>query len=1096
MKSNPASARMNKTDCGRLLLACVPWLVMILVGALPVHAQTAIWTKSGNGLWSDPLNWSSPPWLMDSPRDIVFNIANSYTVDSALSLVDIGSLRVQAGDVRLKWPESGGNWHMSVQQLDINPNATLRIRDAEMVIDATGFSQYDPEYTSWLRDGSRLYLENGGVRLATGRIRYAGSPLIEGHGYIWANSILKGRSFDDTGGYLDDGWLTVRSSGGNLEIKTSSLDADLIVANGTKLMLNHPAASARVEIGGVVTLEGGELSSNSGLILGGLVGNGILRTSGSFHDIIGGGIQATGNLGTLSDTLAVGIDRVELVSTSTPVLAAGVTMDGGFLHSEHGLSMEPGAKIFGRGAITSNLPFTDQTWFLPSGYFSYNPGDARPGYRHIFLLGDNVSIDSHLSLGSLSPVAPGSVSTLDRMVIGPNGKISGFGEVDAQVTGTGEIHAMGSGLTLGRANANSGVDFSGLVRVAIDSQLTLLDKDYAVLGGTIGTFDDFGFGTIEAINGVEINGTLYYGGTINAPVRGQGTIDLRPTGHEYGRTTLLGDASSNSGFDFHGNVHVGTAELVLRDADAAVLRGDLTLTTHGTNPEVFGRVSALNGLEVVGSISGSGAINAPITGSGVINATGSLVLGTTSGSSGFDFAGTLNAGGSHVTLLTPGLPARLGVLTAISGGRLQSANGFVTDPGDQLVGFGVVQGAFFGGLGSAAMAPTATLVYTSELLLGLSETWILSDGDATFAAPISMEGATVRGFGGGLALTAAGSISGHGHLLLPLFTSARPITVAGGTLDLGAGGRLAGTINAPAGTVLQLSGGVTQFQLGVNAQVDRLRLNGGSAIVEASSGFAASKIEVEAGSLTFGSGTTGNLTNTSALTVGGTGTATLETPGSLVMPASTTITGDGTNRGTLTGSGTWILSGGNMLEVNRGALGGSGMLSVQPNAQVLFSGGGNLDRDITNYGLVRFNGSNGVGYFNLHGEATLTNASGGALRFADTFSLPSNYFELFGLTINNAGLMGIAVAPPTELPNYAKPTVRLYRDLDNSGTIDLRNDAKLEVFGNFSNTGTVTMGDNTISHLVASGGGAANRHFCLGHSTWLSGRASRLAGRA
>jgi hypothetical protein len=610
-----------------------------------------------------------------------------------------------------------------------------------------------------------------------------------------------------------------------------------------------------------------------------------------------------------------------------------------------------------------------------------------------------------------------------------------------------------------------------------------------VLGGTIGTFEDLGFGTIEAINGVEINGTLYYGGTINAPVRGHGTIDLLPTGHEYGRTTVLGDATSNSGFDFHGNVHVGTAELILRDANAAVLRGELTLTTHGTNPEIYGRVIAPNGLEVDGSISGSGAINAPITGSGVINATGSLVLGTTSGSSGFDFDGTLNAGGSHVTLLTPGLPARLGVLTAISGGRLESANGFVTDPGDQLVGFGVVQGAFFGGLGSAAMTPTGTLVYTSALLLDLSDTWILSDGDATFAAPISIDGATVRGFGGGLALTANGTLSGHGHLLLPLFTSARPITVAGGTLDLGAGGRLAGTINAPAGTVLQLSGGVTQFQLGVNAQIDRLRLSGGSAIVEASSGFAASKIEVEAGSLTFAPGTTGNLTNTSALTVAGTGTVALETTGSLNLPATTTVTGDGTNRGTLTGSGAWMLPGGSTLELNSGALGGPGTLTIQPNAQMNFLREAQLDRDIINHGLVRFDTSENQNpasvyetarYLHQYGQATLTNAAGGVLQFADLLSQEhNNVVHLHGLTINNAGVLGVAVAPPTELPNYARPWVYMDRDLGNSGAIDLRNDATLIVYGNFSNSGTVTMGDTT-SRLVALGGGLQTGTFALG----------------
>jgi fibronectin-binding autotransporter adhesin len=150
------------------------------------------------------------------------------------------------------------------------------------------------------------------------------------------------------------------------------------------------------------------------------------------------------------------------------------------------------------------------------------------------------------------------------------------------------------------------------------------------------------------------------------------------------------------------------------------------LTLSGTSSYTGGTTVSQGTLNVAGAMLGGGNVvlagNAVLSGSGVvrgnisgaaastINATASLILGDSTSYTGFNQAGTLAVGPNLVTLNSAGV-ANLGILTTISGGTINAANGISLGGGCNLVGAGTVKGAVAAGYGS-------TISATGNLTLG------------------------------------------------------------------------------------------------------------------------------------------------------------------------------------------------------------------------------------------------------------------------------------------------------------------------------------------------------------------------------------------
>jgi hypothetical protein len=244
---------------------------------------------------------------------------------------------------------------------------------------------------------------------------------------------------------------------------------------------------------------------------------------------------------------------------------------------------------------------------------------------------------------------------------------------------TGDETLGGSGgfsLTLDSGGTNT---VTGATTIAANSSLTLR-------GGTLNTGTLIGNGTFSFIAGtLSINQA---GATISMPIvtGNPSTININAD------NVSLGSASSFTGFNHQGVLNVGANTVTLNSAGYAKL-GVLTTFSGGT-------INAPNGVYISGggSVQGSGAINARVTGDAgsVIEATGALALGDAASPAGFNYQGELRTKQFTVTLNSSDT-STLGNLTSLGNGAgagtLNATNGFFVDFGKGIAGYGTINSA-------------------------------------------------------------------------------------------------------------------------------------------------------------------------------------------------------------------------------------------------------------------------------------------------------------------------------------------------------------------------------------------------------------------
>jgi autotransporter-associated beta strand protein len=469
--------------------------------------------------------------------------------------------------------------------------------------------------------------------------------------------------------------------------------------------------------GGGILVHGNSVDVTSGLIAGGGPsfsastgggggGGGRVTVLGSSSHILGEpvpGINVNGSFGAGSGKAGV--------ITLAPDLVI-VPEGGSFVFTEPGI-------VF-TGGTTSSDPTVEV--ILPRDLSVESGGQAALGASHVLTSGAQLTVEG--------------TGVFD---------VSGFSQTLAAISGDGEIRIGGGGsLTVGDEDATSA--FSGHIigggnlRKIGTGSLTLTGVN--TYSGT--TFVDQGIlslsNSLSSPGGpIEISssGTVQANGIIQRSPIGTGTVAANGT-------LLIGDLSSTSGFDFDGDLEVGSQIVQLLDADAAHL-GSQTMLAPG------GRLVSWNGtvLEPGRTLSATGVaqINGPFTNNGA-------VAGPTAAGQFLTFTEDVNGPGSYT-------------------GNIRFSDGFSPGTSPALVAFenlsfdstatlsielgGLTPGTEHDQLSSTGTVNLAGILDVSCLDLGNS--YIASPGDRftiiTAANPISgtFDLANLPATGGGRALT-------------------------------------------------------------------------------------------------------------------------------------------------------------------------------------------------------------------------------------------------------------------------------------------------------------------------------------------------------
>lgn len=393
-------------------------------------------------------------------------------------------------------------------------------------------------------------------------------------------------------------------------------------------------------------------------------------------------------------------------------------------------------------------------------------------------------VDNNANLqmrGELTVTGVGSKLQVDNMLVESTSfdalNILDGGELTSQDVdfrfGTAEVAGNGARWRLirdfelgpgGPGGANLIVGAGGSIVSA--SSLPGLDSgvELAVHRDSVLQFDG---GTMSIANAtVHSMGTLLGNGQLTARVAGLEGSTISADGD----LLILGSMDTIDGFSSLGKVTV-SSQLVLQDADRAELNGLTSLEG--------GSILAANGVLIGGTLEGSGIVSAEVLvgAAGHITANaGTLTLGDATSFNGFQSQGKIDIqSGATLEIRTRGF-ATLGTFTTLSGGTLRTANGLGLGVGQNLVGTGVVEGTFAGGVGSRIIATgslaigddaVSAFTHRGELYTGAHTVELVTGNRAALGSLTTLGDATGDGTliaDNGFYIDFPNAITGHGTL--------------------------------------------------------------------------------------------------------------------------------------------------------------------------------------------------------------------------------------------------------------------------------------------------------------------------------------------
>ncbi len=491
---------------------------------------------------------------------------------------------------------------------------------------------------------------NGGV---SGQVSGATGSTITSSGELTLGNSFSASGFDFSG------TLNIENS---TVILQDSNEANL--GNSTTL------AGGTLRASNGLSIDGSDTISGYGMIVGdvtGAVGSSITASSGGLT--LGNSSSASGF--DFSGTLNIENSTVILQDSNEANLGNSTTLAGGTLRASNGLSIDGSDTISGYGIIVGNVTGTNaENGIIATGTYT-STSSLNVGADNMDILSDSAA-----NLGNSTTLAGGTLRASNGLSIDGSDTISGYGMIIGNVTGT---------------NAENGLIATGTYTST--SPLNVGSDNITILSDSIIDLEDtrLSGGSLRGSNGLSIsqNSTLSGYGTLVGDVTGQSQSVITAAGGELS----LGNVASFNGFRTQGQIDVGSDVVTLNSRQFAQL-GYQTNLSGGT-------LNAENGVFLGGAnaIVGFGNVNAKIaaqTGS-TISASGNLALGDANKFDGFYSQGNLETNENTVTINDRN-EAVLGSLTTLGNttgaGTLQSTNGMLLQQGNNLVGYGVVNGDF------------------------------------------------------------------------------------------------------------------------------------------------------------------------------------------------------------------------------------------------------------------------------------------------------------------------------------------------------------------------------------------------------------------
>ncbi len=685
--------------------------------------------------------------------------------------------------------------------------------------------------------GNELKTNDGTIAGGPGTLRFDGLVIGAGAGFS-GDRIL----FGSTGGFTGAGTIDARIAGqagstitatGDLTLGNAastsgfSMQGVLDVGSHTVTLLDANAAT----LGSETILNGGTLLSP------------VLRMALGTGDVLSGTGTVGNDLKTNNGTIAGGPGtlRFDGIVMGSGAGFTGDTIEFGSMGGFAGdgavvakIINEPGAVITATGALVlgdaSNQGF-DSNGTLDVGAHTVTLDDADTA-----------------TLGGLTQLGGGSLIAANGITL--TGVLNGFGQVQATVNATGSstLTALGGDLSVGDAAATDGVIALGGVGADPASTLTLLDSDSVPLGGD----STLNGGTVVAANGLTLLGSLSGSGQVQAQLSGAVGSSVTASGG----TLTVGDATDSNGFSTDGLISTEAgAVLILQNADPVEINGNADLAG--------GTLSAPNGINLTGTISGHGTVTADLTNNGTIaggpgtlrfegavsgtgsgfsgdtiefapgssftgtgtiaakingqngstiTPTGSLALGDGTDPQGFVTGGSLDVG-THTVTLNDSVFAELdGGQATLDGGTIIAPNGLRLVNGAALSGNGTVQGP-------VDVAAGSTITPGGNLTLGdaaRSDGFVTAGALAVGANTVTLNDANTAQLGGTTTLNGGALVAGNGVML----TSGGSLTGSGqvdATVNGEAGSSIVATGNLTLGDPSIFSGFLTRGSLGVGS---------------------------------------------------------------------------------------------------------------------------------------------------------------------------------------------------------------------------------------------------------------------------------------
>jgi len=955
-------------------------LLLLLLSAAWVQAQTTFWIAPGTGSFVNMGNWSNgEPNNATSASIINGTIATPTTVQLAGASGSVLNLTLGSHDT-----------------LDVNLNSTLSVYGTSI---ANGGAI---NVIAGSANNTYLNLENNVTLSGTGILNLSygdhnGNAFVEESGGTY--TLTNSGSTIQGDGIIGNGGLTlVNGAGGTVNANVSSQSLTL---NGTGGITNAGVLEATgggvLQISSNVANAGGAITANNSTVnVGAAVTGGQLSTSGT------GVLETSGSAALTNVTITSGSTYTSPLNTTT-ALTGTITNDGS-------LQLNAGS------ATNTYLEIDANTTLQGGGTVTLNSGDTnglvyvQENGTNLTLTNANNLIEGYGSIGdggglALVNSAPG---TINANVSGRTLTLNGAGGI----TNAGLLEAtLGGTLQISTAVNNAGGTITanaGTVAVSSTIQggtLTAAGGGLLETGGTA-TLDGSTQGPITVSSGTTYTSPLNTGTSVQGTVVIDGNIQLNAgsaTNTELNivaNTTLQGPGTVtlNSG-DNNGQVYIqesggsytltnkvtiegygviGNSALTLVNSPGATIEANVTGETLTINP-------------------GGGFTNS----GGTLEASGGGILAL-SGSILENGGGTIEVNGANsVVQFVNGATIQGGTLTTVNSGTLGVPNTSITLDGSTEGALTISPGSVYNGAlnTNTSLVGAIDNLGTIQLLAGSA-----NNTEVTVVSPTTLQG------GGTVTLNSGDN---NGQVYIETSTAGTTLTNVDNLIQgygvIGNSGlvfvnQTAGTVdaNAAAGTLLlngsgnitnaglleATNGGTLQIQNVVENAGANITANGGTVLIDAGGTIRGGTLNsLGGGTLGLGTGSATLDGSASALTLstGSTWTAGLGSQttvlGTVVNQGNFQINAGSATNTILNLSADTTLQGGGTLTLNSGDTNGHAYLQTSVPGTTLT----NVDNLLQGYGvignsdLVFVNEAGGAVNANIPFDTLLLNGSGNVI---------------------------------------------------------------------------------------------------------------------